>query len=54
MPYSINMGAVAITTLAARLIIAAAGWLLLNELVSFLKDSNCSSGPQVHGGSRYC
>lgn len=39
-PYSINMGAVAITTLAgARLIIAAAG---------------CSSGRQVHGGSSYC
>ena len=37
-PYWINMGAVAITTLAgARLIIAAPGWPLLNELVPFLK-----------------
>jgi len=37
-PYWINMGAVAITTLAgARLIIAAPGWSLLNELVPFLK-----------------
>ena len=37
-PYWINMGAVAITTLAgARLIIAAPGWDLLNELVPFLK-----------------
>lgn len=37
-PYWINMGAVAITTLAgARLIIAAPGWLLLNEVVPFLK-----------------
>ena len=37
-PYWINMGAVAITTLAgARLIIAATGWPLLNEVVPFLK-----------------
>jgi tellurite resistance protein TehA-like permease len=37
-PYWINMGAVAITTLAgARLIIAAPGWAILNELVPFLK-----------------
>ena len=37
-PYWINMGAVAITTLAgARLIIAAPGWPLLTELVPFLK-----------------
>lgn len=37
-PYWINMGAVAITTLAgARLIIAAPGWSLLNELMPFLK-----------------
>ena len=37
-PYWINMGAVAITTLAgARLIIAAPDWPLLNELVPFLK-----------------
>ena len=37
-PYWINMGAVAITTLAgARLIIAAPGWSLLNEIVPFLK-----------------
>jgi len=37
-PYWINMGAVAITTLAgARLIIAAPEWPLLNELVPFLK-----------------
>ena len=37
-PYWINMGAVAITTLAgARLIIAAPGWALLNEVVPFLK-----------------
>ena len=37
-PYWINMGAVAITTLAgARLIIAAPGWTMLNELVPFLK-----------------
>ena len=37
-PYWINMGAVAITTLAgARLIIAAPGWPILNELVPFLK-----------------
>ena len=37
-PYWINMGAVAITTLAgARLIIAAPGWTLLNEVVPFLK-----------------
>lgn len=37
-PYWINMGAVAITTLAgARLIIAASGWPLLNEVVPFLK-----------------
>jgi len=37
-PYWINMGAVAITTPAgARLIIAAPGWSLLNEMVPFLK-----------------
>jgi len=37
-PYWINMGAVAITTLAgARLIVAAPGWSLLNELTPFLK-----------------
>ena len=37
-PYWINMGAVAITTLAgARLIIAAPGWALLTEMVPFLK-----------------
>jgi len=37
-PYWINMGAVAITTLAgARLIIAAPGWTMLNEVVPFLK-----------------
>lgn len=37
-PYWINMGAVAITTLAgARLIIAAPGWTLLNEITPFLK-----------------
>jgi tellurite resistance protein TehA-like permease len=37
-PYWINMGAVAITTLAgARLIIAAPEWSLLNEVVPFLK-----------------
>lgn len=37
-PYWINMGAVAITTLAgARLIIAAPGWVLLNDIVPFLK-----------------
>ena len=37
-PYWINMGAVAITTLAgARLIIAAPGWPLLSEITPFLK-----------------
>ena len=37
-PYWINMGAVAITTLAgARLIIAAAEWTTLSELLPFLK-----------------
>ena len=37
-PYWINMGAVAITTLAgARLIIAAPGWTMLNDLMPFLK-----------------
>lgn len=37
-PYWINMGAVAITTLAgARLIIAAPSWSLLNEVLPFLK-----------------
>src|SRR5204863_8570935 len=37
-PYWINMGAVAITTLAgARLIIAAPEWPLLNQVVPFLK-----------------
>lgn len=37
-PYWINMGAVAITTLAgARLIIAAPGWSLLSDVVPFLK-----------------
>ena len=37
-PYWINMGAVAITTLAgARLIIAAPEWSLLNEVVPFIK-----------------
>lgn len=37
-PYWINMGAVAITTLAgARLIIAAPEWSLLNEIAPFLK-----------------
>ncbi len=37
-PYWINMGAVAITTLAgARLIVAAPGSALLNELIPFLK-----------------
>ena len=37
-PYWINMGAVAITTLAgARLILAAPGWSLLDEILPFLK-----------------
>lgn len=37
-PYWISMGAVAITTLAgARLIIAASGWSVLNEILPFLK-----------------
>ena len=37
-PYWINMGAVAITTLAgARLIIAAPEWSLLNEITPFIK-----------------
>jgi tellurite resistance protein TehA-like permease len=37
-PYWINMGAVAITTLAgARLIIAAPAWSLLNDVMPFLK-----------------
>ncbi len=37
-PYWINMGAVAITTLAgARLILAAPGWSFLRELLPFLK-----------------
>ena len=37
-PYWINMGAVAITTLAgARLIIAAPGWSLLGDVLPFLK-----------------
>jgi tellurite resistance protein TehA-like permease len=37
-PYWINMGAVAITTLAgARLIIAAPGWAVLNDFMPFLK-----------------
>jgi tellurite resistance protein TehA-like permease len=37
-PYWINMGAVAITTLAgARLILAASDWSLLNDLLPFLK-----------------
>ncbi len=37
-PYWINMGAVAITTLAgARLIIAAPTWTLLGEILPFLK-----------------
>src|SRR5262249_54560876 len=37
-PYWINMGAVAITTLAgARLILAAPDWQLLNEISPFLK-----------------
>jgi tellurite resistance protein TehA-like permease len=37
-PYWINMGAVAITTLAgARLIIAAPQWTVLNEFMPFLK-----------------
>jgi tellurite resistance protein TehA-like permease len=37
-PYWINMGAVAITTLAgARLIIAASGWSVLNDVLPFLK-----------------
>ena len=37
-PYWINMGAVAITTLAgARLIIAAPDWLVLNDFMPFLK-----------------
>jgi len=37
-PYWINMGAVAITTLAgARLIIAASDWTLLNDVLPFLK-----------------
>ena len=37
-PYWINMGAVAITTLAgARLIIAAPGWTVLNDFLPFLK-----------------
>ena len=42
-PYWINMGAVAITTLAgARLIIAAPGWPLLNEVAPFLKGCSAS------------
>jgi tellurite resistance protein TehA-like permease len=37
-PYWINMGAVAITTLAgARLILAASGWSFLGEILPFLK-----------------
>ena len=37
-PYWINMGAVAITTLAgARLILAAGDWRLIGELLPFLK-----------------
>lgn len=37
-PYWINMGAVAITTLAgARLILAASGWSFLSEILPFLK-----------------
>jgi tellurite resistance protein TehA-like permease len=37
-PYWINMGAVAITTLAgARLILAASGWIFLSEILPFLK-----------------
>src|SRR6185436_12991476 len=37
-PYWINMGAVAITTLAgARLIIAASEWTVLNDFMPFLK-----------------
>ena len=37
-PYWINMGAVAITTLAgARLILAAADWSFINEILPFLK-----------------
>lgn len=37
-PYWINMGAVAITTLAgARLILAASNWTLLGEIIPFLK-----------------
>jgi tellurite resistance protein TehA-like permease len=37
-PYWINMGAVAITTLAgARLILAAPDWVFLNEILPFLK-----------------
>lgn len=37
-PYWINMGAVAITTLAgARLILAAPGWSLLSDILPFLK-----------------
>jgi tellurite resistance protein TehA-like permease len=37
-PYWINMGAVAITTLAgARLILAAQDWALLNDLLPFIK-----------------
>jgi tellurite resistance protein TehA-like permease len=37
-PYWINMGAVAITTLAgARLILSASSWTLINEINPFLK-----------------
>ena len=54
-PYWINMGAVAITTLAgARLIIAAPEWTLLNDFMPFLKVSRCSFGRLVRGGFRCC
>ena len=49
--YWINMGAVAITTLAgARLIIAAPEWPVLHDFMPFSKVPLSSFGRQGHGG----
>ena len=54
-PYWINMGAVAITTLAgASLLLQADRWPFLVMLRPFLTGSRCSSGPPPPGGSRCC
>ena len=53
-PYWINMGALAITTLAgSNLLLAAPQWSLLEELTPFLKGMTLLFGRSRRGGSPY-